>query len=279
MASPPIDGPPAEPRLSTTIALLRDGDEGLEVFTVTRNRNIKFASGALVFPGGRLDEEDKDPALHAHCSGIEGLEPWQVALRICGIRETFEEAGIFLARAEGSVELLDGGRTDDLVGRYRDDLHDGKIGIGEIAGREKLVLACDTLVRFGHWITPEIFPKRFDTQFFMARAPASQLGDHDRIESVDSDWLTPTQALQDERDRTRRIVFATRVILGRMGESKNVDQAIQAARETPVYTVLPVVSPLEGGGRIFRIPIEAGYGITEIHESVDALVGVIPKGS
>lgn len=277
MTSPPPGDAPPQPLPSTTIALLRDGADGLEVFTVTRNRNIQFASGALVFPGGKLEEADGDPALLERCAGRDGLTPRQVARRICGIRETFEEAGIFLARAEGSDDLLDGERTGQLVRRYRDDLLGGKITLSQMVAREKLVLACDAMIRFAHWITPAIFPKRFDTQFFMARAPARQLGSHDRVESVDSDWITPARALEDERARRRRIVFATRLILARLGESETVEAAIQAARSRPIPTVLPVVART-AGGLVFRIPEEAGYGVTEIVEREEAMVAGARKG-
>ena len=55
---------PANPLPSATILLLRDGASGLEVFMVKRHHQIDFASGALVFPGGKLDAHDGDPALH-----------------------------------------------------------------------------------------------------------------------------------------------------------------------------------------------------------------------
>ncbi len=276
MASPRTEDSPVQPLPSTTIALLRDGAAGIEVFTVTRNRNIEFASGALVFPGGKLEDADGDPALLERCAGLGGLAPEQAALRVCGIRETFEEAGILLARAAGTEELLDGDRTAELARRYRDDLNAGQVTLREMAEREELVLALDALTRFAHWITPDIFPKRFSTQFFMARAPDRQLGSHDRVEGVDSDWITPAQALDDEREQRRRIVFATRLILGRLGESTTVAAALEAARTTPVYTVTPVVTRTEDG-RVFRIPKEAGYGIEEIHERNGTLAMANPK--
>ena len=52
----------AVPRPAATVVILRDGREGLEVFMVVRHHEIDFASGALVFPGGKVDEADADPA-------------------------------------------------------------------------------------------------------------------------------------------------------------------------------------------------------------------------
>ena len=48
---------PARP--ASTVMLLRDGARGMEVFMVVRHRQIDFASGALVFPGGRVEGSDK----------------------------------------------------------------------------------------------------------------------------------------------------------------------------------------------------------------------------
>ena len=52
----------ATARPAATILLLRDGADGIEVFMVVRHQAIDFASGALVFPGGRVEEAD-----YAHC--------------------------------------------------------------------------------------------------------------------------------------------------------------------------------------------------------------------
>ncbi|MBJ7252158.1 MAG: hypothetical protein JHC89_12360, partial [Acetobacteraceae bacterium] len=48
---------PARP--ASSVMLLRDGPGGMEVFMVVRHRQIDFASGALVFPGGRVEAADK----------------------------------------------------------------------------------------------------------------------------------------------------------------------------------------------------------------------------
>jgi len=90
-AEPPVPVP------SATIMLLRDGDTGLEVFMVKRHHQIDFASGALVFPGGKLAAGDRDPALRALCDGAEALTDDELALRAGAIREAFEESGILLA--------------------------------------------------------------------------------------------------------------------------------------------------------------------------------------
>ena len=90
--------PPATPLASATILLLRDDRGPLEVFMVERHHRIDFATGALVFPGGKIEAGDADEALRAHCAGAEGLDDKALALRVGAVRETFEECGVLLAR-------------------------------------------------------------------------------------------------------------------------------------------------------------------------------------
>src|SRR5258708_35160775 len=96
-------------RPAATIVLLRDGRDGLEVFMVVRHHAIDFASGALVFPGGRVDENDfalaSDKAL---CPDPDGIGTEAMAFRLAAIRETFEECGVLFARSAASAGLIDG---------------------------------------------------------------------------------------------------------------------------------------------------------------------------
>ena len=56
---PSSNGEIVPPRLAATVLLVRDGPDGVQVFMVARHRQIEFASGALVFPGGKVDPEDR----------------------------------------------------------------------------------------------------------------------------------------------------------------------------------------------------------------------------
>jgi hypothetical protein len=62
--------------------------------------------------------------------------------------------------------------------------------------QEKLELAADQLAYVSHWITPVDQPKRFNTRFFVARAPANQEALHDGHETVESIWMRPEAALE-----------------------------------------------------------------------------------
>jgi 8-oxo-dGTP pyrophosphatase MutT (NUDIX family) len=150
----------AVPRSAATLILLRDGMRGLETMMIERHAGLSFAPGALVFPGGCLCDDD-------HTGGSDGGLP----LRMAAIRECFEECGILLARHQAEPTMIDADRTTWLLERYRRRLLDGELTFSAMLNSEGLVAAYDLLVPFGHWVTPEIRPKRFDTLFFLAPAP------------------------------------------------------------------------------------------------------------
>lgn len=257
------DSPVApQTRLAATVLLLRDGATGMEVFMVVRHQQIDFASGALVFPGGKLAAGDSDARVLQRCTGVEGMPADQIALRVGAIREAFEECGVLLARARGATALIGPERLATLGPRYRQLLDRGEIGIAEMLEAEDLVLACEQLVPFAHWITPSFMPKRFDTYFYLAVAPSEQIALHDGREMVDSVWLRPADAIAEEAAGTRTIVPATLLNVEKLGFSKDVAGALAAARAKPIVTVQPeVVQRPEG--MWLTIPAEAGYSVTE----------------
>lgn len=251
----------ATARPAATILLLRDSPRGLEVFMVVRHHAIDFASGALVFPGGRV--EDSDHALAASFADKRGMDRTALAFRIAAIRETFEECGVLLARPEGSPDLINAATLKRLEDQHRGALNGGAIGFDAVLGSEELVPAPDLLVHFAHWITPANQPKRYDTQFFLAAAPAEHLAVHDGREAVDSIWITPAKALADAQTGRFKLVFATAKNLEKLGKAATIAEAIHQAQSSKVVTVLPKGTRLEGTKRLLRIPVEAGYGGSE----------------
>jgi|TARA_B100000315_G_scaffold259226_3_gene314396 8-oxo-dGTP pyrophosphatase MutT (NUDIX family) len=244
---------------AATILMLRDGEQGLEVFMVVRHRQIDFASGALVFPGGKVDAGDRD--VRAYCSGVDELDDVGLSLHVAAIREAFEECGILLARQVDSDGLITGEKLQSLH-HYRERLNKGELSIKEFLSSEGLVLACDLLSHFAHWITPAMMPKRFDTHFYLAIAPDDHLAIHDGYESVDSVWITPQQAILDAEEGRKTIIFPTRLNVEMLGLSTGVDDAIKAAAERQIVTVLPWTEQRDDGTYLC-IPAEAGYSVSE----------------
>src|SRR3954469_16979969 len=132
----------------------------------------------------------------------------------------------------------------------------GAISLEAVLSAQELTPATDLLVHFAHWITPRNQPKRYDTHFFLALAPEEHLAVHDGTESVDSLWVTPRQALADTIAGRFKLVFATQMNLTKLATFKTAAEAIEAAREASVVTVLPDVAKIDGNRRLLRIPIE-----------------------
>ncbi|WP_024508979.1 NUDIX hydrolase [Bradyrhizobium sp. ARR65] len=249
------------PRPASTTLLLRDSARvgGIEVFMMVRHHQIEFSSGALVFPGGSIDQGDKEiverPELYA---GGAGLDPSASSFRVAAIRETFEESGILLARPKGSQDLIDAARAKEIEAECRGPLCEGKTTFLNVLAENELWLALDELVPYAHWITPEGMPKRFDTWFFLAAAPPDQLGAHDGRESTDSIWLSPREALEGAESGRFKLPFPTTRNLIKLGKQTSVGGTLADARDQPIVTVMPVMTRLNGG-RQLRIPREAGY--------------------
>ena len=254
------DKTPAPAVPSATIMMLRKEEAGLEVFMVVRHHQIDFASGALVFPGGKADPQDFDTDLIPHLDGAD-QDANMRAIQVSAIREAFEECGILLARAEGEEGLIDAERLLTLEG-YRTTLHSGEVSLKDFVEKERLRLACDQLVHFSHWVTPTMLPKRFDTHFFLAVAPEDHLAVHDGHESVDSVWITPAEVLEGATSGKYTVIFPTLRNVEMLGESDTVEAAIAATKGREIMTVLPWSEQREDGNYIC-IPAEAGYKVTE----------------
>ena len=249
------------PRDASTILLLRDSKAAreIEVFMMVRHYEIDFNSGALVFPGGSVDKNDREIIAHSELySGGDGLDEAGLSFRIAAIRETFEESGILLARPKGSKALVDAKRAREIEIAHRAELNEGKITFLKVLTDNGMLLALDELVPYAHWITPEGMPKRFDTWFFLAAAPPEQAGAHDGKESTDSIWVSPREALAGGESGRFKLPFPTTRNLIRLGKQKNVKSALDDSRGKKVVTVMPVMTKLNGG-RQLRIPLEAGY--------------------
>lgn len=246
-------------RTASTVLLLREAASGMEIFMVQRNRQIEFSSGALVFPGGSMDPNDREVAADsALVADRGGLDIDTAAIRIGGIRETFEESGILLARPRGSSALVSADKAEAL-GVHREALDEGKISFADVLRQQNLVPAIDLLSLFAHWITPVNLPKRFDTHFLLALAPPDQIGKHDGKESVDSVWLSPKAALEAAESGRYNLPFPTIRNLIKLDKLGTAKAAMDYARATPVVTVVPEMSRNTDGSTRLRIPAEAGY--------------------
>lgn len=245
---------------SATVVILRDRPDGIEVFMVVRHHAIEFASGALVFPGGKVDPGDSDPAW-ADLAAIDA--PAERTNIVAAARETFEEAGLVLARKRGTQSMIEAQEAHGLVERYRAPILAGSRPFRDVIAGEGLQIATDLMVPFAHWITPEALPKRFDTYFYIVAAPVDQLGAHDGGESVEGVWIAPQQALRDAKAGSRTLVFATEMNLVKLARHRTVAEAVAASRAAPIVTVMPTFERT-ATTTTYYIPEAAGYGVSQV---------------
>src|SRR3981189_3344150 len=254
---------PAPPRPATTVLLLRPSKPGdmaspLEVFMVVRHHQIDAFSGALVFPGGKLEDADGDARLRARCGGADKIGNEELKFRIAGVREAFEECGVLLGRKRGQRAVIAAADLLAIEKKWRARLAKDEASIVDLVEAEDLELATDLMVPFAHWITPPFAPRLFATWFFLAEAPEDQIALHDGSESVDSVWIGAQDAIDEATAGRRTLVHATTKNLELLAEGKTVVGALSQATERKIVTVQPWVENRDGK-RFLHIPPDAGY--------------------
>lgn len=273
--------PPARP--ATTVLLLRPSKRGnpssdLEVFMVVRHHQIDAFSGALVFPGGKLEDADGDKRLRARATGAASLSDDELKFRIAGIREAFEECGVLLAHKRGQKVLIGAAELKPIEDKWRKKLSDDEASIVDLVEAEDLELATDLMTPYAHWITPTFAPKRFDTWFFLAEAPQDQVALHDGSESTDSVWIGAQAAIDEAKAGRRTLVHATLKNLELLAEGGTVAGAIEQAKKRTIVTVQPWVETRDGK-RFLYIPEGAGYRnlVREMPPQGPPQTGAVPQ--
>lgn len=203
-------------RDAATVMLVRDGRDGVEVFMLKRHADLVFVPGAYVFPGGAVDDADR----------AGGDDPFVVA----AIRECFEEAGALLAYVDGDrfIDLRDEAAAVRFR-EYRNAVHAGRLTIYDLCDLEGLRLAVDALHPVSRWITPPRSPRRFDTRFFVARAPSNQAFLHDDRETTASEWVRPLDALERFKSGDIELILPTERSLEMLAGAHSVDAVLVAA--------------------------------------------------
>lgn len=282
MTDTPKDKPekePALPRPATTVLLLRPSRRGdkaspLEVFMVVRHHQIDSFSGAIVFPGGKLEEADGDKRLRARSGGPDTISDDELKFRIAGVREAFEECGVLLARKRGQKALIAAADLKPIEDRWRAKLAKDEASILDLVEAEDLELATELMTPYAHWITPTFVPKRFDTWFFLAEAPEDQVALHDGSESTDSVWIGAQEAIDEATAGKRTLVHATQKNLELLAEGGTVAGAIAAAAVRKIVTVQPWVETRDGK-RYLHLPPDAGY--RGLSREMPAQPGAVPQ--
>ena len=235
---------PLTPRPAATVMLLRDTPGGISVFLMRRHAKMAFAAGVMVFPGGGVDERDREvpiawvgpqPSWWADRLGVDaGLAE---SLLCAAARETFEESGVLFAGPAADPQRIVGDAT-----AYRDAraaLPAGEVSFADFLRTEDLVLRTDLLRPWANWVTPEgERTRRYDTFFFVAALPAGQRADGENTESDQAGWSTPQDAIDDFAAGNSLLLPPTWTQLDALA-GHSVDEVLAVQRTiTPVHADL-----------------------------------------
>jgi len=243
------------PRAAATIALLRDGERGPEVLMMRRTHLAEFASGVYVFPGGAVDAADSDPALPTLARGMDdaqasralGMIEGGFAYWVAAIRECCEEAGLLLAYdGGGDIIAIEGDSDRAKFDEQRRALSRGELRLFDFLSEANLILATDKLAYLSRWITQPGRPRRFDTRFFVARAPSRQQSAHDGTELLHHVWLMPTEVLARYSRGELMLLYPTIKTLQTLAQFRTVNEALEYARTD---RAMPAMTPRTAMGR------------------------------
>jgi 8-oxo-dGTP pyrophosphatase MutT (NUDIX family) len=190
---------PVEARSASTVVILRDGVDGLEVYVHRRHRHMQFAAGFVAFPGGGVDPGDVDVPLPREAEWMRRLDVDDPAavrgLLAAAVRELAEETG--------------------------------------------LVVKPEDLLPWAHWITPTFEPRRYDTWFFLLPLPDGAILSDVSGETDGVDWVRPGDELARADAGESMLMRPTRAVLTELAGRGSVSAAVAATTGRQIVTVLP----------------------------------------
>jgi len=225
---------------AATLILVRERTAGApELLMVERAAGMTFAGGALVFPGGRIDEADR-------------ILSDDESAKIAAIRETLEEVAIPVAidplpSREQSLELQRQLIADQPLTNLIDPA----------------MLRLDDLTPIARWVPKFHAKRRFDTLFFLARAPEGEwMLNTIPSECAGAEWVIAAEVLERDRSGEVQMIFPTRRVLERLAQHASFAEMVADAAAYPIEPVTPWVEERDGE-RFITIPNDIGYPVTQ----------------
>jgi 8-oxo-dGTP pyrophosphatase MutT (NUDIX family) len=235
---------------AATLIVVRDAAERPEILMVERAEGMAFAAGALVFPGGRIDEADRAMGASLRID----------AAAVAAIRETVEETAV-------PAGLTPAPDQDGALALQRELAADNPFD--ELLSRAGLVLDPAALTPFARWLPKFHAVRRFDTLFYVARCPDGDwqpnVIEH---ECAAAEWVTAADVLDREQRGEARLIFPTRRTLERLAQHHSFEEVRADALAHPIEPVTPWVEEHDGE-KFITIPAHLGFPVTQ--ERLDGL--------
>jgi 8-oxo-dGTP pyrophosphatase MutT (NUDIX family) len=236
---------------AATLIVVRDRTGAApELLMVERAEGMAFAAGALVFPGGRIDEADRTLAAEL------GLD----ASAVAAVRETIEETAVPVALLptlgrEQAIEL-----QQALIAERP---------FAELLRGDGLAIDPEAMTPFARWVPRFHAVRRFDTLFLVARCPDGEWTPHIIAgECAGAEWTSAAEVLEREKRGEARLIFPTRRTLERLAQCSSFAEIRADARAFPIDPISPWVEERDGENYI-TIPAHLGFPVTQ--ERLDGL--------
>ncbi|QGN56476.1 NUDIX hydrolase [Novosphingobium sp. Gsoil 351] len=231
-----------------------------QLLMVERSASMRFAGGAAVFPGGRVDAADYDLAATLATPGADEDTLADLAGRIAAVRETIEETGLVVG-IDATVD-----HAEALAARaYLCE----QGALGPVLERHGWTLKLDDLTYFARWRPKHRHMRIFDTRFYLADLGTGSVDLLvDETENTHLFWASAAGALELADSGKIMIIFPTRRNLERLARFASFAEARAHAEAIPARTITPSVEQRDGAAWL-TIPADAGYPVTA--EAMDSV--------
>ncbi|WP_174223754.1 NUDIX hydrolase [Erythrobacter aureus] len=237
---------------AATVVIFRNAPQGgpPQLLMTIRSREMVFAGGMAVFPGGRVDPADFD--LGAAVGGP--LDPEEAAHQVAVVRETLEETGLVIGLS---------GEIDAAKARAARDFLQETGELSPVLDHFGWELELDQLVPFARWFPKnENIPRVYDTRFYLADLGTGAVEiEADLSENTHLFWTTAQGALDAAEKGDIKIIFPTRRNLERLAQFDSFAEAKAQAEAIPVRTITPHMGERDGKTWL-EIGEDLGYPVT-----------------
>lgn len=291
-----------------------------KVLMLRRSGKSQFMPNMYVYPGGKIAASDFDPnwntvfekfgqksveeilatrktnrplLLKPRDSDSKDLLHRELAFRICALRETFEESGIYLQ----SNSLTNSLAIDELA-KWRKPVYEDPKKFLDLCFHLESSPDIWSLLEWNDWLTPigrtELGTRRFDTIFYThfhdeGDPPVASL---DEKEVTDIIWKDPGQILKESHDSQVMLAPPQVYELTRMSQVKDFDQlrdVTEQRQSEGVTTFFPILMKTSDGIQFSPLPGDELYpeepnyeksdGVTVLDVSYSELNVRYPKGN
>uniref|UniRef100_A0A2M4BSA2 Putative nucleoside diphosphate-linked moiety x motif 19 n=2 Tax=Anopheles marajoara TaxID=58244 RepID=A0A2M4BSA2_9DIPT len=276
-------------------------DYNYKVLVFKRPEKSSFMPSSIVFPGGTFDKQDDSPAwigllkdrgvspealANLSPAGVAGSRPHifctenpqeldrNLSLRLCALRESFEELGLLLVGDNGganSGSAYSQFLTSFDIADWQRRIHDGEDSFVKLHSELGTVPDVCRLYEWSCWLTPTMFRKRrFATVFYLAVLNSLPEVCPEPHEVQEHCWETPATLLEAHRREELWLAPPQAYELTRLSYVRDIDRIARFAvgRNRLGSTLLCPVQYNAANGVLFVLPGDDLYpdsydGITE----------------